>query len=343
MLFVINDLHIGAVRTGGTTPYTQMILRQSLLAGYQDLLSQIDGDLIINGDLFDTDEIHYYDLFEAYKITVEWLQRTEKKLWLVAGNHDLSKNTTKLSSFQFFCKILEESFLNVTSVFQPMAVAGYDAYIIPHLPNQEQFDAALAGVPRCKQLFLHCNFDNKFAQEKDHSLNLSPEVASRLEVDAIIIGHEHQRSSHLAGKVVVPGNQLPSSVSDCLGNADKHFLKLDKGRIEFVQCWVADGDFDRQDWRSLKDTGARFIRVEGECAASEAAQMISAVSKFRTKSKALVITTSGVKVQGMDDQETLEVTLEEVKGFSIKEQLIEFFKGEPEMLSILETLLKKLV
>src|SRR4051812_435434 len=92
--FVIFDLHIGAIRSGGTTPATALKLRQDLLFGYQQLLDMADGsDLLINGDLFDTANVPLTDMFTALQLTDSWMRaNTESQLYLPPGNHDLSKN-----------------------------------------------------------------------------------------------------------------------------------------------------------------------------------------------------------------------------------------------------------
>ncbi len=52
-LRVINDTHIGAIRSAGTTAASQLALRKHILERFQKLLPAA-GDLLINGDLFDS-------------------------------------------------------------------------------------------------------------------------------------------------------------------------------------------------------------------------------------------------------------------------------------------------
>lgn len=317
----ISDLHLGAIRSGGTTPATAWQLRQNLLRDYLQLLDDIDEDLLINGDLFDTANIPMKDLLDAWAITTHWLLKGHK-LYLSAGNHDLSKNSTVLSSFQFFCQLLQTQFpKKVVAIFEPMIIQT-NCYVIPHLPNQELFDMALAAVPTCKYLFLHANYDNKFAERADHSLNLTPAQAEAAPCEWIILGHEHQRRSE--GKVLVVGNQMPSSVADCLGNTAKFMLRCSDDKVEWLQTWEREGSFVQLDWEELADTGAEFVRVVGEAAAAEdAARVVANISKFRAKSKALVIT-NAVSIAGVDDAEQLQVSLEQVKAFDVMEALMRY-------------------
>lgn len=347
-MIILNDLHIGAIRSGGTTPTTAWQLRQNLLRDFSQLLDEINEDLMILGDLFDAASIPYKDLLDCWTLLAHWLGKKRRMLTLVAGNHDLSKSSTTLSSFQFLCQLLQTQFpAQVRPVFEPTVLPVSDdklltlsGWVIPHLPNQELFNLALEQVPAdTKYLFVHANYNNGFAEQSDHSLNLSREQAQALPVERIIFAHVHQRATDLDGKVLVIGNQLPSSVADCLGNDAKYMLRVLPDKIEWLPVWERDGNFARMDWREL-DYGstAEFIRVEGEAGDAEAADMVSAIAKFRAKSKALVIT-NAVKVDSVKDGEQLTVTLEQIKSFDVLSALLKHL--EPREQEVVKALLKE--
>jgi metallophosphoesterase superfamily enzyme len=324
-LYIINDLHIGAVRTTGCTPETAYKLRQELLEGYRALLGKVDSDLIINGDMFDSSNISLADLLSAFQITCEWLGKGHK-LFASKGNHDNAKNSTNYASFEMFCRLLEHQFPVQVQAITEGTLIRPDMYVLPHVQNQDTFNAELAKVPACDYLFLHCNYDNNFAVESDHSLNLSEAQAKDLPVKHLVFAHEHQAKTALNGKVVIAGNQFPSSVSDCLGNETKRMLKITDTGIESIETWSAEGDYSEQDWQSLEDTG-RFIRVVGKATAEQAAQVISAIAKFRSSAKALVIT-NAVKVEGVSDQEDLELSHEEITSFDVMSALLDLLTPE---------------
>jgi hypothetical protein len=325
MLTILNDLHIGAQRAAGTTQTTAWELRKALLTRFAALLECTDTDLLILGDLFDTGNISMADLFEAYRMLREWLDKGHS-LYLAAGNHDLQKNSTNFSSFQLLCKLLQAGPEGdqVWAIFEPTAIPY--GYVIPHLPNQDIFDIALAAVPECLNLFLHCNYDNAFAVESDHSLNLSEAQAKAAPVENIFIAHEHTRSHRLSGKVQIPGNQFSSSINDCLGNTKKFMTRIDDTSFGFLPTWEAAGNYSEQDWRALEDRG-EFIRVIGTATADEAAQVVSAISKFRSTAKALVIT-NAVQIEGCDDTEQIAANLEEINSFSVLGALLEILTPE---------------
>lgn len=330
-LTVLNDWHIGAVRSAGTTPATAYQLRLDLLQQFEDTLYGIDTDLMILGDLFDGPDISKADLLRTYQVLDDWLGRTGKSLWLVNGNHDLSKSSQNFSSFQFLAALLSDEGVYASSVVHITEGAMTPhGYVIPHVANQDLFDLELAKVPACDHLFVHCNWDNGFAVESDHSLNLSKEQAKALPVKHIFFAHVHQATTALAGKVVVMGNQVPSSVSDCLGNSEKCMLQIDGGDHRLATIWVATNDFLEVDWQylaGLEEAPQRFIRVTGTATAAEADKLVTTLARFRKDAKALVIT-NAVKIEGVDDASVMALSHEEVTSFNVRAALEEYMGPE---------------
>jgi hypothetical protein len=325
-LFFTSDHHLGADR-GGTTPATKQTLKSQLQRDYRSILEKAQGHLLLGGDTFDSDKISNLDLLEAFHATSAWLSRNSS-LWLTAGNHGNSKNLQNLSSFDLFCELLRAAHgEKVHIIGDACAMLEHDAYVISSVMNQDRFDAELLKVPACKYLFLHCNYNSPFTKDSQHSLNLTEAQAQQLPVGQIIFAHEHQGRTALQGKVQVVGNPFPSSVADCLGNNTKRMLKITEAGTEYIETWKASNDFSRQDWRTLKDDGCRFIRVEGEATAAEAADMVSAISKFRARSGALVIT-NAVKVDGVDAEAELELSVEEMGVFDVKAAVMELLLPE---------------
>lgn len=324
MICCINDTHLGAIRAGGTTTDSALMLRHKLLTDFSNLVNTVDSDLLINGDLLDSSSVPMSDLLMVYTILSSWLTRNHT-LYLVAGNHDLPKNSANLSSFQFLAKLLRSIKPDsVVVIEQPTQIAKHETYVIPHVGNQDIFDSAVAAVPSCRFLYLHCNYDSSFAAKSDHSLNLTASQAEKLPAETIIIGHEHQYRTALGGKVLITGNQFPSSIADCIGNDNKSMIKV-SSTIERIQTWQAEGSFSRQDWRSLTDEG-NFIRVEGSATAEEAGAVVTAISKFRSKSKALVIT-NAVVIDGIAVGD-INLSLEQIQAFSVLQALLELLSPE---------------
>ncbi len=210
-------------------------------------------------------------------------------------------------------QVFDEGFDRITS----------GVYCIPHMPNQALFDSeiqnAVATQGNDRYLLLHCNYKNTFADHSDHSLNLSDDqVGALMEAGwTLIIGHEHIGYSLRGGRVLVVGNQFPSSVSDCLGNETKHAVRLKYTGLEMVKTWSRDGFYLEVDWRQIEGAGADFIRVTGEATSAEAAEVIKAISTLRQGSDAFVIG-NAVKVAGHDmSGEKAAESIENLKAFDV--------------------------
>ncbi len=349
---IINDTHLGVLRNAGTTPRSSYALRQEVQEKFRCLVEGISEDLCILGDLFDQYNVPNSDLIEAFTTLSRWCKTNNlATLHLVAGNHDLSKDSSRLSSFEVLCQLLQHVHKNIQVHMTP-GWAGDESggiWIIPHCVNQDVFDLDLARVPTSARfVLLHANYNNFHAEQADHSLNVSEAQALKLveQGATLVFAHEHQHRMALDCRVVVIGNQIPTSVADCLGVKEKYMLSIGEDGYEIVPVLrmadVFERVFERRDWRNLgvpplsKDT--RFIRVEGEAATNEAADVVTAISKYRSKSDAFVIT-NAVKVEGVQELKDLPETLESAKAFDVLSAILEVLDDRER--EVVKTLLKE--
>lgn len=339
---VINDLHLGVRRSGGTTPATAAELRKYCHDKHAGLLAlAADGDtVIVNGDLTDTYDTDLSEAIEVYAVAASWLrsQPHSELIWAL-GNHDLSKDSSKLGTVQFVGRLLKAQFPEQFHlVDKPLAVTP-EIYVIPHVANQDLFDLELDRIPdSAKVVLLHCNYDNAFAGQADHSLNLPRDKAKALTKAGkiLVLGHEHQGRTLMGDKVIIVGNQFPTSVSDCMRHGDgqqdgtKYALLInndDLEDMELVPTWsVRDvvGGFKEIDWRNLdriEDEQRLFIRVTGTADAAEAADVIKAISSLRQRSAAFVVT-NAVKIDAVEGDEEIEASIEEIKSVSVIDILL---------------------
>ncbi len=332
-MMIISDLHIGVQRAGGTTPQSQQALRDYLRNSLESLLATESEGVIVNGDLFDKFTVDTSEVLLTCEIFYRWLgERPSAKLTLISGNHDWSPRGNDVSSFHLLAAMLQMSGVghdvqvrDHTDGFSAVGVKGHRyVFCIPHTPNQALFDAEIqnaAATPgKDRYLLLHCNYKNTFADHSDHSLNLSDDqVGALMEAGwSLIIGHEHIGYSLRGGRVLVVGNQFPSSVSDCLSNQTKHAVRLTDNGLELVQTWSRNGFYLEVDWGQIEEgAGADFIRVTGEATSAEAAEVIKAISTLRQTSDAFVIT-NAVKVAGHDmSGEKASESIENLKAFDV--------------------------
>lgn len=323
MTTVINDVHIAAIRSAGTTPASALALRKYALDSFRGLLDHINEDLVILGDLFDTYSVPMTDLLATYQLLTKWLEK-DNKLTLIPGNHDLSSDSSKMSSFQFMGQLL----LSHPNV-QYISGGGWvnekeGVYCISHTANQDIFDMELAKVPECKFLLVHANYHNCFAKESDHSLNLSEEQAKVSKAQTIVFAHEHAPRKLLGGKVVVMGNQFPMSISDCLDGHDKFMHQIAGDKINPIKVWDRKTEYVEMDWRSPEPTDAKFIRFIGTASAEESAAAADTVARYRKASEAYVVG-NGIRVQTSEGQKQLEIeSLEQVRAFDVMAALKDY-------------------
>ena len=337
-MIIINDTHLSVNRVSGTTPQSREDLRNYVFAEFDKLLDTTDNnsDLVILGDLFDSFDCDARDWLEAYRLLTAWCAYNSfHTLYLVAGNHDTSAKANRVSSFETMAAVLKGQFNNVFVVGIDDActiVGSPNVYIVAHHRNQELFDLTLAKVledcERGDYVLLHANYDNKFAEQADHSLNVSEAQALEFTKKGVTLIHAHEHQSRVeiphgtpadGGSVVCLGNQIPTSVSDVLGRADKFYWELWEEGLRKHKFWEAKDNYAELDWRSLpKDSPAKFIRVVGDAVNAEAAQVIDAIHRFRQKSNAFVIT-NAVRIEGIADIESLPSTLEAAKKFDVME------------------------
>lgn len=332
-MLIINDLHLNTRRKAGTTPTSQDALRGFIFDSFSTLLDTAQGEhLVILGDLFDSFDVEARDIVATFNLLNLWMGGAGNRLTLVMGNHDASAKGSRLSSFHLLAHMLCAMNGNVKVVSHENGLTHIenDAYAIGHQLNQELFNIEIEKAIKLRgggTLLLHANLENGFAQHADHSLNVDSETTDRLIAAGwnLVFAHEHQHRIVRDGRVVVIGNQIPTSVADCLDCDRKYALRLSfHSPYELVPILKVDDVFARVNWRDLDDAPERhFIRVEGDATANEAVDAVNAIAKFRQNSEAFVITNS-IKVEGAAEFDTLaEMSFNQITTFSVLDALLE--------------------
>ena len=357
-MIIISDLHIGAKRVAGTTQESAVRLRLFLHERFVGILEAAADDIAVNGDLFDTHQVPLSDLLGAYSAIAGWLRASGKRIFLLAGNHDLSKSSIELSSFEMLARLLTPLF-PVQVVY--MQGGGWvdeaqGIYAVTHVVNQAEFDLQLQRVPEtAKVLLLHCNFDSPYTEHADHSLNLSREKAKELVGRGVqvILGHEHHPRSFFGGKVLIPGNQFPSSVADCVTPEGrivdgKHYVRLEGGKPALVECWthVDEQGFCDIPWQSLEGETLRdaesfegFIRISGKAEPEEVAEALKRISRLRQKSRALVIANAVRAVTRDSGVEEIADSIDDVRKVDVVQLVLDTLT--PEQAEVVRAVLEK--
>ncbi len=280
MFLVLADIHQGLSRKTGVTPTSleKFEARKSeMLRGV--LQQHQDKEVIIAGDLFDS---HQVPLVSVLQIASVFLEHP-KKVWVIAGNHDLSKNTMRMSSLWFLKEwsLLHNTNIDVVFVRRELG----DITLLPHVANQDLFDENIEKA-KGSILITHCNYENGFAVDKDHSLNLTKKQARKF--DLVISGHEHNRRK--VGNVNMIGSFAPCNVNEAA--VDKFCYVLDGS--DLVEAQRLDYSYAEIPWGQIEKLSEGkadidFIKVTGEATAAEAPVVLNTLAKFRKNSSAVMI------------------------------------------------------
>ena len=153
-----------------------------------------------------------------------------------------------------------------------------------------------------------------------------------MKCERLVFAHEHYYRE--AGKVFVCGNQIPSSVSDCLDYRSKSMTRLGAG-IDRIKTWDTS-NYQEIDWRNPEPSKAQFVRFVGRCKPEEAASMADTIARYRRSSEAFVVA-NAVKVgEDTEGNELALNSLEAISKFNVMEALREHLA--PEEFKVLESL-----
>lgn len=328
---IINDTHLGVSRQSGTTPESRRALAEFQLSQFEAELNTNDSVMIL-GDLFDKANVDLSVVWRTFKILSDYLEENTKKhfVYLVKGNHDASNTWGKMCSLDLLAEMLDKFHPDSTVYITEPYDLSPTVRVIPHLPNQDTFDLEIkrADEEGVCTLLLHCNYDNPFAADKDHSLNITKEQASLF--GCLIIAHEHTlRDIDLGNTLVhVLGCQAPTSVADCKNSDRFTSTTFDprSGCIDRTEVLDIGSLYSEIDWQELDEEQAvLFIRITGNATAEQAGKATQAVSKFRKKSNAYVIT-NAIKIEGLTSEEDLEHATEEISSLNITQLLYDQLK-----------------
>jgi DNA repair exonuclease SbcCD nuclease subunit len=212
-MIILNDLHLSVARRGGVTPSSQEALRTYIFEQFNTLLEKANGhDLCLLGDIFDDFEVSPRDWLQAYFMLEAWCRKNSShKCILVAGNHDISAKGNKVSSFETLTSVLVPQHGNVCVVgIDDVHLYEGHIWIVAHHRNQDVFELHLNKVLEAVQpgdfVLLHANYHNKWAEQADHSLNVSEDVALRFTEKGVNLVFAHEQGVRLVVRAGVRGD-----------------------------------------------------------------------------------------------------------------------------------------
>jgi len=317
MFLLISDPHMGLTRKSGVTADSLRLFEAMKATALEStMFEHQDKEVVITGDLFNGSLVSQEAVLRVSQI----LRTHPKKIWVIAGNHDLSNDKAKMSSLEFLHYLLEGD--NVEVVFKPTVLptdSGTKIVMVPHLSNQELFNAAIASVD-ADILITHCNYENPFAVDKDHSLNLTKEQAKKFKL--VISGHEHNASKR--GNVCMLGAFAPCAVNEAATPKQTFILDGASMRLRTLPNQAQDElcSYGEVDWRQVENAPNReFINVIGEATTEEAPTVLNAIANARRKSSASMIKNS-VTVESISLGSLEEASFESVDTWEILEKML---------------------
>lgn len=221
------------------------------------------------GDLFDgwnvnNEAIHF--AAETYKIAVS--QNPGVEFIIIAGNHDLSRDSTKVSAFHLFEEMVR-GVQNITVVLdniEERTIDGLNYMFVPHHPFETSVQYLQRQSPRFirkQQKFIalgHWDIDD-YGRDRAETLGLVPwELFTKDLCEGVITGHDHNRRRYVHAEsgveVFVTGSMQPyAHGQDPADSDDPMYLTLSlaevKARVE-------------ENPEAFKDKCLRIVLDEGE-------------------------------------------------------------------------------
>lgn len=167
--YTIGDVHLGKKFRSKDIPLDKRGVREKLLLARFQLYvnnaikqcknGSFKGTVLL-GDLFDSFCVSYEDLIMAYQILYEF-EKSFIPCYILAGNHDISKDNTRISAFSLLKKMMGDSGCKYIGFIENDVKAyqlGGETYIfVPYVHNKTYEEQLLpyANVPGKKIVFGH--------------------------------------------------------------------------------------------------------------------------------------------------------------------------------------------
>ena len=249
---LIGDAHLGKTFKSKDIPLEMKGKREKLLRERFETLidkgmreccigtSPIEG-IIQLGDLFDSPNVDYDTLLYTYKLLVE-VENNEVPCYILAGNHDLSKEMNRESAIEILAKMFRKSEHIKFVIDHPVIIHG-DILLVPY----NHFKTIEEQVEEyCHKARIVCGHFNveEFAY-----------LSERFE--KVYTGHIHSPSS--VGNVTVIGAIMPLTFGE---DPDNSFMKT--CTLEDYERDVAEGTSEGRCYR-IKLKEGEELPLEKKC------------------------------------------------------------------------------
>lgn len=340
---VFTDPHLGRTMQAHTTVASRARLMDAIFQTTDNMLTGKIGYAVCLGDLFDK-----FQNPEA--VIQQGLAVARKCDYIMAGNHDITNDKTKIGSLELLAHLGQEY---TNDHLGTILLSGFgearcylhkvgdcDFVFVPHHTTDDLFQQSLDDVTKWAHerritrsvkpkayLCLHCNYDSGFAVDET-ALSLTRKQAKDLldaGIDYILIGHDHHPREDFDGKVIILGNMHPTGFGDI---TPKRVLEIGgDGSHTFHEVWSPDGKYVQLDAEALiggmpelVPEGVQFIEITGKLPPEHVMHMAKAIRGLWTcyeplaiRNKAEIVKATGGDSVSYDFQSIDKVVMDDLK------------------------------
>ncbi|AND75219.1 DNA repair exonuclease [Acinetobacter phage vB_AbaM_ME3] len=260
-LSVIGDVHLGRVFRTGVPKHRLGEREQMIQNQFQDLLKRKADYCVIVGDLFDKVRVSN----SCLNYCIDSIEQASKenpntKYIVLSGNHDMSKDTSRVSSFQ----LLEKYFLTNSSKFKNISIVS--SYMEPikatknlllyfsHYNPFMALDEERPNFYKYKDMMYKVAFGHWEVSNfgGDHFIDRHIPKSILMNFDLVVTGHEHKPTltSIDSVPIYVTGSMQPYAFSEEMHTERDLYLTTTVGELEKKL---------KKDKDSLKNTNVRIL------------------------------------------------------------------------------------
>lgn len=257
VLACLGDPHLGKKFKSGVPLHRVGEREEMVKTDFRDSLldrKHIDVHVCL-GDLFDKSMVDYQTIFFAVRTYQEAAQKfPERKYFIIMGNHDMSRNAERFSSFDLFQEMVK-NYPNIVVVTKPLVFERFG--FIPYHPFKtsvemfEDFEKE-TSAETVQAVFGHWDIDS-FNSEMPHNIVPIQQIQTLPECLDIFTGHIHTPEDRDIGfnvQVHVIGSMQPYSFAE-------------DPKAEFYKT-VSLEELKTVDLRLFKDKCVRVLLLDGE-------------------------------------------------------------------------------
>lgn len=248
--FLIGDVHLGRKFKNKDIPLDKRGFREKLLrirfeqyikTGIEEVQKGTCSCIVQLGDLFDSFCVSYEDLLYAYE-QLDKFNDTKIDCYILAGNHDISKDTERVSALE----LLDLMFLRSTKtkyvhILITDTITAYDDdevhILMPYSHQNNTVEGTKIFQDNEHKQYLYGHFDEPFPVEWQHQF------------EHVYTGHIHKPKTE--GNITVVGSILPFTFAEDPTNTfmrtvtlDEYYEDLNNGVSEY-RCYrikLRDGE-----------------------------------------------------------------------------------------------------